>query len=458
MKQKKTRRYQKQIDKMTAVGRIGSGIVVDGNKGNEMAKTYDDTQMTVEPGMTLWVDMPESYKKAWREYNKRKKQEAARRQEEAILKKLRGLELEERVREMEKRLFAKTESKTPCTAPDPNYPVTSKKKKRMLKSTMDHSVCNFIDARFFDIKRKEVDKTLIKKASRPSVLLIADVAGWAWWNKSKYLQMYLADEYVIDVICLLGPESRGINTRRYDLYVTYGYSYIRYLDLVPQPKRVTGMTAHRPLKMIKSYMKFADNLHANSIMLRNELQTVAEGKTVWYVPNGVDEEIFHPIKPIDPDGELVVGHVGKKCPQKGQMEIILPAMAKADVKSMTNLSDYTNKIPYSEMAQYYQNMDVFLVASVEDGTPNPALEAAACGRPIISNRIGNMPEFIIDGYNGFLVEREMGAYVEKLEYLKKNRDHLIEMGKNARKTVEEKWTWKIQAENYRRMFKGIIGR
>jgi glycosyltransferase involved in cell wall biosynthesis len=109
------------------------------------------------------------------------------------------------------------------------------------------------------------------------------------------------------------------------------------------------------------------------------------------------------------------------------------------------------------MPQFYQNIDVFIVASTTDGTPNGALEAAACGRPIISNHIGNMPEFIKDGYNGFLINGlDIGKYVEKIKILESDRKLLIEMGKNARKTVESGWTWKIQAENYRKMFQNII--
>ena len=67
-----------------------------------------------------------------------------------------------------------------------------------------------------------------------------------------------------------------------------------------------------------------------------------------------------------------------------------------------------------------------------------------------------MPEFIRPGYNGFLVDMDIKSYVEKLKYLNDHRDHLIEMGKNARKTVEEGWTWKIQSENYRKMFHSIL--
>jgi hypothetical protein len=43
-------------------------------------------------------------------------------------------------------------------------------------------------------------------------------------------------------------------------------------------------------------------------------------------------------------------------------------------------------------------------------------------------------------------------------YFKKNRDELIRMGQNARKTIEEGWTWKIQSQNYRKMFRDIFGR
>ena len=304
-------------------------------------------------------------------------------------------------------------------------------------------------------------KIVIPGNRKPTILLIADVKKWAWWLKGEYIIKYLSDEFDIDLICTIGPGCTSqwqIPQQKYDLYFTFGYSYIDILYSVPKFKKVTGVTAHRMKNQIFPKMKQAGHLHANSIMLQKELLAMGF-PVVHYVPNGVNEELFRPVKPIPLErAKILCGHVGKECPAKGQKEVIYPAINKAKGQKVSNVVTWKNKIPHSEMYKIYQDMDVFLIASLEDGTPNPGLEAAACGRPIISNRIGNMPELIQDGVNGFLVERKIEAYVEKIQWLQNNRDKMIVMGQKAREAIEKQWTWKIQAENYRKMFREIFQR
>lgn len=307
------------------------------------------------------------------------------------------------------------------------------------------------------IKRR-YEEHWMRKGRKPRILLLSDVKGWAWWIKSQYLIKYLSEEFKFSIINVVEDRNKSIKTNSYDLYFTFGWAYISRLGSIPIQKRLTGVTAHRPSKIIKSKMRLAGTLHANSMLLYNELRSMGF-KNVFYVPNGVDEKLFRIVKPIPKErNNIMVGHVGKKSPRKGQEKYIIPAINKAKADSKLHMNRYTNRIPHDKMYKIYQDMDVFIVASKEDGTPNPALEAAACGRPIISNRIGNMPEFIIDGYNGFLVPKKVEAYVEKINYLKNNRDKLIEMGLNARKTIEEDWTWKMQAERYRTMFRDALER
>ena len=379
------------------------------------------TAFNIEPGMSSWFDMPEDYKEEYYSW--------------------------------EKNMVEKKKNKEQMTWQLDGR--TKKKKRSMNSDFMGNSVSNFIDSKYFEKRRKELAITPGPK--RPKIVFISDVSGWAWWNKSKYLQMYLSDEFDIDVVCVIGHDAKsGINPGKYDLYFTYGYSYVAWMNGVDLSKRITGVTAHRARRVIQPYMRMADNIHANSLLLLAELKKMLNHDRIYYIPNGVDEELFVPIKPIGAGDVLIPGHVGKDCPQKNQTSIIQPAIDKAGVEGFYNLNDFRTRVPYCEMYKQYQEMDVFIVASIEDGTPNGALEAAACGRPIISNRIGNMPEFIKNGYNGFLVDMNIDSYVEKIKYLNENRDKLVEMGKNARTTVEQGWTWKIQSENYRKMFRKIL--
>lgn len=300
-------------------------------------------------------------------------------------------------------------------------------------------------------------------ARKPRILICSDVGNWAWAKKSAEIKRFLSDEFDISITNLL--EKRDVDTANFDLYLTYGWSYIGHIRQAPKERCISGVTAHKGrealIANIIPSMKRVGWCHANSVLLKDELEKNGM-KDVFYVPNGVNEEIFHEIIPIPKVRDnLVVLHVGKKVgfgDDKGHKRFIEPSCKAAGVRYIGHYNNYKTALSTEQMAKLYQQADVFIVASESDGTPCGALEAAACGRPILSNYIGNMPELITDGYNGFLVPREVDKYVEKLKWMRENRDKVIEMGANARKTIEEEWTWKLQAENYRTMFRTILNK
>ena len=117
---------------------------------------------------------------------------------------------------------------------------------------------------------KEVKRIQIDPNRKPKIIFLSDVKGWAWWIKSEYLRKHLSDEFKIKVECLLGtgcvPANR-IDQNNYDLYFTFGYSYIDFLSRVPKFRKITGITAHRTKSQIFPKMKMAGHVHANSKLL-----------------------------------------------------------------------------------------------------------------------------------------------------------------------------------------------
>lgn len=57
-----------------------------------------------------------------------------------------------------------------------------------------------------------------------------------------------------------------------------------------------------------------------------------------------------------------------------------------------------------DLVQTLWNADVFVLPTNSEGMPNALLEAMAAGLPVISTSVSSIPEIVINGENGFLVE------------------------------------------------------
>lgn len=92
----------------------------------------------------------------------------------------------------------------------------------------------------------------------------------------------------------------------------------------------------------------------------------------------------------------------------------------------------------TDMAPIYRQADVFVLTSDYEGTPNVVLEAMASGLPVVSTRVGDVPELIEHGHTGFLVDRDdHGALTAALIELVGNPQLRREMGLAARQWVQD---------------------
>ncbi len=84
----------------------------------------------------------------------------------------------------------------------------------------------------------------------------------------------------------------------------------------------------------------------------------------------------------------------------------------------------------------------------EGGVSLAVLEAMVMGKPIIATSVGGIPEAIENSKNGILVEPDVDKIVYKIEYLLENKVAAEELGRNAKKTAEEKFTWDRSSQKF----------
>lgn len=119
-----------------------------------------------------------------------------------------------------------------------------------------------------------------------------------------------------------------------------------------------------------------------------------------------------------------------------------------------------------DMPGYYSKADIFLhlpiylerhergSSYIHTETMGRCLcEASSSGLPIVSARVGGVPEIVDDNDTGYLVpEKDYISASKKLLELILNPDKRIEMGNRGRKKAERYFDWKIVFGQYRKLF------
>jgi glycosyltransferase involved in cell wall biosynthesis len=81
---------------------------------------------------------------------------------------------------------------------------------------------------------------------------------------------------------------------------------------------------------------------------------------------------------------------------------------------------------------------VFVLASVREASPNVIIEAMAMGLPVVATRVGGMPELVVDGKTGILVEPgDAEGLADAVATVLADEGHRREMGLMGRQRVEE---------------------
>ncbi|AVR43819.1 glycosyltransferase family 1 protein [Christiangramia fulva] len=119
--------------------------------------------------------------------------------------------------------------------------------------------------------------------------------------------------------------------------------------------------------------------------------------------------------------------------------------------------EYIGSLDYSMVRKEIEKANVVVLPSFAEALPMTWLEAMAMEKALVTSNIGWAPEVMIDGETGFTVDpRDHQLYAEKILQLLKDKNLAGNMGKAARKRVEEKFSTEVVAEKNIRFYEEVL--
>jgi glycosyltransferase involved in cell wall biosynthesis len=111
------------------------------------------------------------------------------------------------------------------------------------------------------------------------------------------------------------------------------------------------------------------------------------------------------------------------------------------------------------LSSAYSAADLCILPTLQDNFPNTALEALACGLPVVGSMIGGVPEIVREGHTGTLVERgNARALASAIDRLLRQPDFCREMSANCRRVAIEEYGLEIQARRYVELYDSLLSR
>lgn len=107
----------------------------------------------------------------------------------------------------------------------------------------------------------------------------------------------------------------------------------------------------------------------------------------------------------------------------------------------------------NDVDEILSSHNIFILPSNDEGLPIAIIEAMRAGMPIISTPIAGIPELVINGYNGVLVNYDVDSISLMLSSL--SILNLEVMGINSRRLFESKFTIDVMIHNYSSLFKNL---
>jgi glycogen(starch) synthase len=132
---------------------------------------------------------------------------------------------------------------------------------------------------------------------------------------------------------------------------------------------------------------------------------------------------------------------------------------QATDQGVTHSVEFRGWVAPKSVAGLINSSTIVLMPSREESFGLVALEAAFMARPVVASRVGGLPEIVIHGTNGLLIDKgDIQTLANAIVFLLTHRDTATKMGRSARIRVQTVFSWKNHVDSYAVLYRKIIDR
>lgn len=193
---------------------------------------------------------------------------------------------------------------------------------------------------------------------------------------------------------------------------------------------------------------------------------------IFILPNTVDTSKFRPISVPKKFDIVTIGRLSKV----KHIEIFLQIIAELkkefqDIKvgiagsgpQRTELEQFKKKLKLNKNVEFLGYIEdapgflnsgkIYVLTSETEGLPTAMVEAMACGVPSVVSKVGNVPDVVKDGENGFIINdyRKVDGYATAISKLLNDKKLYEKISKNAL-GVREEYTVKNAYKVWKKIF------
>lgn len=199
------------------------------------------------------------------------------------------------------------------------------------------------------------------------------------------------------------------------------------------------------------------------------------------VPNGVDTDLFRPLPGVHRKPRQLIATASADAPLKGlpvllhalkrlaqsfpDIELLLVAQAKPGGSTELLIRElglserirFVGGATHEQIVQWYAQSALAVVPSLYEGFGLPAVEAMACGIPLVSTDGGALAEVVADA-GAVVPAGDVAALADAIANLLRSPERAAALGKKGRERVEAHFSWAVCARQMTALYQRAIDR